>query len=35
MPMAELPPLILQHEAATPADLLGDWLRDYFDPKLR
>jgi len=28
MPMAELPPLILQHEAATPADLLGDWLRE-------
>lgn len=24
----ELPPLILQHEASTPADLLGEWLRE-------
>lgn len=26
--MSELPALILQHEAGTPADLLGDWLRE-------
>lgn len=28
MAAAELPALILQHEAATPADLLGDWLHE-------
>ena len=28
MPTSELPALILQHEASTPADLLGEWLRE-------
>ncbi|MFN8150093.1 MAG: type 1 glutamine amidotransferase [Solirubrobacterales bacterium] len=28
MSTASLPPLILQHEASTPADLLGEWLRE-------
>ncbi len=28
MAAPQLPPLILQHEASTPADLLGEWLRE-------
>lgn len=28
MPSSDLPGLILQHEASTPADLLGEWLRE-------